>query len=76
MFEGHAQWSGTSFATPVVAGLVASHMTAHKETDPRAAGRQLLAATTEYAEVRGAHVPALLPPTWHPVPVDPSAGGS
>ncbi|MFC8855655.1 S8/S53 family peptidase [Streptomyces sp. NPDC057144] len=76
MFEGHAQWSGTSFATPVVAGLVASHMTAHKETDPRTAGRQLLAATTEYAEVRGAHVPALLPPTWHPVPVDPSAGGS
>ncbi|MFA3878580.1 S8/S53 family peptidase [Streptomyces sp. MMCC 100] len=76
MFEGHAQWSGTSFATPVVAGLVASHMTAHKETDPRAAGRQLLAANTEYAEVRGAHVPALLPPTWHRVPVDPSAGGS
>ncbi|MGW5091192.1 S8/S53 family peptidase [Streptomyces coelicoflavus] len=76
MFEGHAQWSGTSFATPVVAGLVASHMTAHKETDPRAAGRQLLAANTEYAEVRGAHVPALLPPTWHPLSVDPSAGGS
>ncbi|MFJ8806960.1 S8/S53 family peptidase [Streptomyces sp. NPDC102490] len=76
MFEGHAQWSGTSFATPVVAGLVASHMTAHKETDPRAASRQLLAANTEYAEVRGAHVPALLPPTWRPVSVDPSAGGS
>ncbi|MFD5654833.1 MULTISPECIES: S8/S53 family peptidase [unclassified Streptomyces] len=76
MFEGHAQWSGTSFATPVVAGLVASRMTAHKETDPRAAGRQLLAANTEYAEVRGAHVPALLPPTWRPVPVDPSEGGS
>ncbi|MET8903243.1 MULTISPECIES: S8/S53 family peptidase [unclassified Streptomyces] len=76
MFEGHAQWSGTSFATPVVAGLVAAHMTAHKETDPRAARTQLLAANTEYAEVRGAHVPALLPPTWHPVTVDPSAGGS
>ncbi|PPS87048.1 S8/S53 family peptidase [Streptomyces sp. MH60] len=76
MFEGHAQWSGTSFATPVVAGLVASHMTAHQETDPRAASRRLLAANTEYAEVRGAHVPALLPPTWRPVSVDPSAGGS
>ncbi|MFE1029913.1 S8/S53 family peptidase [Streptomyces sp. NPDC058818] len=74
MFEGHAQWSGTSFATPVVAGLVASHMTAHKERDPRAALKQLLAANTEYAEVRGAHVPALLPPTWRPVTLDPPSG--
>ncbi|MFE0514523.1 S8/S53 family peptidase [Streptomyces sp. NPDC058964] len=69
MFEGFAQWSGTSFATPVAAGLVASHMTAHKECDPRAARKQLLETNTEYAEVRGAHVPALRPPTWHPVPV-------
>jgi subtilisin family serine protease len=69
MFEGYAQWSGTSFATPVVAGMVAAHMTAHKETDPRAARRQLLAANSEFAEVRGAHVPALRPPTWRPVPV-------
>ncbi|WP_155059295.1 S8/S53 family peptidase [Streptomyces blattellae] len=69
MFEGLAHWSGTSFATPVVAGLVASHMTAHKETDPRAARRQLLAANTGFAEVRGAHVPALRPPTWRAVPV-------
>ncbi|WP_395576007.1 S8/S53 family peptidase [Streptomyces sp. BK79] len=76
MFEGHAQWSGTSFATPVVAGLVASYMTAHKERDPRAARKQLLAANTEFAEVRGAHVPALLPPTWRPVSVDPPADGA
>jgi subtilisin family serine protease len=69
MFEGFAHWSGTSFATPVVAGMVAAHMTAHKETDPRAARQQLLAANTEFAEVRGAHVPALRPPTWRPVPV-------
>ncbi|MFE2580148.1 S8/S53 family peptidase [Streptomyces sp. NPDC059378] len=69
MFEGFAHWSGTSFATPVAAGLIASHMTAHKETDPRAARRQLLAANTGFAEVRGAHVPALRPPTWRPVPV-------
>ncbi|MFF7375078.1 S8/S53 family peptidase [Streptomyces massasporeus] len=69
MFEGYAQWSGTSFATPVTAGLVAAHMTAHKETDPRAARRQLLSANAEFAEVRGAHVPALRPPTWRPVPV-------
>ncbi|MDF3301776.1 S8/S53 family peptidase [Streptomyces tropicalis] len=69
MFEGLAHWSGTSFATPVAAGMVAAHMTAHQERDPRAARRQLLAANTEYAEVRGAHVPALRPPTWRPAPV-------
>ena len=64
MFDGYAHWSGTSFATPAAAALVAAHMTAHKETDPRAARKQLLAANTEFAEVRGAHVPALIPPTW------------
>ncbi|MET7683881.1 S8/S53 family peptidase [Streptomyces sp. NPDC005423] len=69
MFEGFAHWSGTSFAAPVAAGMVAAHMTAHKETDPRTARRQLLTANTEYAEVRGAHVPALRPPTWRPAPV-------
>ncbi|MFI5572246.1 S8/S53 family peptidase [Streptomyces sp. NPDC051740] len=71
MFEGLAQWSGTSFATPVAVGMVAAHMTAQAETDPRKARRQLLDANTEYAEVRGAHVPALLPPTWRPVQVSP-----
>ncbi|MEV7244952.1 S8/S53 family peptidase [Streptomyces sp. NPDC093248] len=69
MFDGLAQWSGTSFATPVVAGLVAAHMTAHKERDPRVARTQLLGSVTESAEVRGAHVPVLRPPTWRPTPV-------
>ncbi|MEU2778603.1 S8/S53 family peptidase [Streptomyces sp. NPDC007162] len=69
MFEGFAQWSGTSFATPIVAGLVADWMTTHRVTDPRAARARLLAAATEYAEVCGAQVPALRPATWQPVPV-------
>ncbi|MEU2062785.1 S8/S53 family peptidase [Streptomyces sp. NPDC013455] len=68
MFDGLAQWSGTSFATPVVAGLVAARMTAHGERDPRTAAARLLAAATDRVDVRGAHVPALRPPTWRPVP--------
>ncbi|MFG2550351.1 S8/S53 family peptidase [Streptomyces sp. NPDC048581] len=73
MFEGFAHWSGTSFATPLVAGMIAAHMTAQQETDPRVARYKMLAANSGYAEVRGAHVPALRPPTWRPVPVVPSA---
>ncbi|GGK61561.1 S8/S53 family peptidase [Streptomyces flaveus] len=69
MFEGLAQWSGTSFATPATAAMIAAHMTAHKESDPRAARRQLLSANRDHAEVRGVVVPALRPPTWTPVPV-------
>jgi hypothetical protein len=69
MFEGYAHWSGTSFAAPVAAGMVVAYMSANKLGDARAARRKLLAETGAYAEVRGAHVPALRPPTWHPMPV-------
>ncbi|MER5544058.1 S8/S53 family peptidase [Streptomyces sp. NPDC001118] len=69
MFDGLAQWSGTSFATPVVAALVAAQMTAHQERDPRAARDRLLASATHRAEVRGAPVTVLRPPTWRPAPV-------
>jgi len=40
-FEGRARWSGTSFATPIVAGLVASCMKEF-DLDPRSAARKLL----------------------------------
>ncbi|MEV0642513.1 S8/S53 family peptidase [Streptomyces sp. NPDC050619] len=76
MFEGFAHWSGTSFATPVVAGMIAAHMVAHKETDPRAARGQLLAANAAFAEVRGVHVPALRPATWRPAVVEQRPAGA
>ncbi|MFD0318602.1 S8/S53 family peptidase [Streptomyces flavalbus] len=69
MFEGLAHWSGTSFATPVVAGMVADLMVSGGQRDPRAAAQQLLSQVSEFAEVRGADVPALKPSTWSPVPV-------
>jgi hypothetical protein len=69
MFEGYAHWSGTSFSAPVAAGMVAAYMTANKMSDARAARGQLLAANTGFAEVRGAHVPALRPAGWRPGPV-------
>jgi subtilisin family serine protease len=68
-FDGYAHWSGTSFAAPVAAGMIAAQMAANKERDPRTARTRLLAASTEFAEVRGAHVPVLRPPTWRPAPV-------
>ncbi|AWS40940.1 S8/S53 family peptidase [Streptosporangium sp. 'caverna'] len=68
-FDGLAQWSGTSFATPLVVGMIADYMTANKETDPRKAARELFAANTGLAEVRGCCVPALRPTTWSPTSV-------
>ncbi len=42
-FDGRAQWSGTSFATPLVAGMIAAHMTRIGEmTDARRAAADLL----------------------------------
>jgi subtilisin family serine protease len=40
-FEGYAQWSGTSFASPHVAGVVAAKAAAEEISGARAAGALL-----------------------------------
>jgi subtilisin family serine protease len=63
-FSGRARWSGTSFATPVVAGTLAAYLSANNlQGRPREAWRRLLAETA--VRVPGAG-PALIPSSMYP----------
>ncbi|RVX38987.1 subtilase family protein [Nonomuraea polychroma] len=63
-FTGLARWSGTSFSTPCVAGMLVNQMLATKEEDPREAAKALLDCYTVQVPTTDGQLPSLLPPTW------------
>jgi subtilisin family serine protease len=64
-FTGLARWSGTSFSTPCVVGMLVNQMLTTKEEDPREAAKELLARhTVQIPSADGQQLPSLLPPTW------------
>ncbi len=60
-FEGRAQWSGTSFSTPVVSGAIAAHMSTHGTTS-RQARDALVAAGKALNDPRAGAIVAVGPP--------------
>lgn len=63
-FKGMAQWSGTSFSTPIVTGLIAAHMSATGNlTDPRRAYDELISGATPCADPKAGGAPLLGPLT-------------
>ncbi|GAA4205182.1 S8/S53 family peptidase [Streptosporangium oxazolinicum] len=65
VFDGLAEWSGTSFSTPLVVGMIANYMTRNTGIDSREAARRLLDETS-VGILRSVPTPALIPATWTP----------
>ncbi|MEU8380794.1 S8/S53 family peptidase [Streptosporangium sp. NPDC048865] len=67
LFDGLAEWSGTSFATPLVVGMIANHMMRYRGTGSREAAMRLLNETPSRTQT--VSTPALIPSTWTPASV-------
>lgn len=61
-FTGLAQWSGTSFSTPIVTGAIAAYMSAKPGTSARQARDALLAAAPIKQDQLAGNMKALGPP--------------
>ncbi|WP_141015116.1 S8 family peptidase [Nocardioides sambongensis] len=61
-FSGVAQWSGTSFSTPIVTGLIAAHMQATGESAQQALAAVMAGATTS-TDPRGGTIKTVGPLT-------------
>ncbi|MFF3444284.1 S8/S53 family peptidase [Streptosporangium sp. NPDC002721] len=68
LFDGLAEWSGTSFSTPLVVGMIANYMMRHEGIRSREAAGRLL-AETPVGRLQSVPGPALIPSTWTPASV-------